>query len=216
MKKIVKKIKLMLIVFPFMTLISCGNDSLFFENFTKIIESKSPLKPVDSFLVNNNNPDDIMIYDKDSIGNFKSITINGGNSSGDFGGISSMILSFDKEKELIVVETLNYTGSLFNGYENWKDTFYLSFKKSTVLTKKEDENGEFIGLSLRENPDSFEKTSGYIGYIVIYKNKPNVIKVRIEGGGESDWNIHGNFYFKEKNLINEFDILRNLISEKNK
>jgi hypothetical protein len=209
MKNILNKIKLLSITLSFFTLISCGNESLLFENFTKLIETKTPLKPVKSFVANNDTPEDIMIVNKDSKGNLESISVCGTNWSGNLSGPTSMTLSFDKEKKLIVVKTKNTTGSPYTGYDIWEDTFYLSFKEVWSY----EENGEKVGIGFKENPNSVRKTSGYGGNIVSYKNKPNVLKILVFGAGTSDWQIEGVFHFQEETLIEDFNKIRTLISK---
>lgn len=213
MKNIINKIKLLSVTLSFFTLISCGNESVLFESFTKLIETKTPLKPVDSFIVNNDTPEDIMILNKDSKGSFESINVSGTNWSGNLSGPTTMTLSFNKDKKLIVVRTKNTTGSPYTGFDIWEDTFYLSFKEVWSYEENDEDDGEKVGIGFKENPDSFKKTSGYGGNIVSYKNKPNVLKILIFGGGTSNWQIEGVFYFQEKTLIEDFNKIRTLISE---
>ena len=97
-----KKTKPFLLII-LMTLTSCNNYSPFFDEFVQIIEQKKPLKPVESIMVNNDTPEDISLYNKDSSGNFKSMTSVGYNLSGNMSGPSEVNISFDKEKELITL-----------------------------------------------------------------------------------------------------------------
>ena len=130
-----------------MTLTSCNNYSPFFDEFVQIIEQKKPLKPVESMMVNNDTPEDISLYNKDSSGNFKSMTSVGYNLSGNMSGPSEVNISFDKEKELITLKTKNTTGSIYTRYDTWEDTFYLSFNEKTWVYEETSDDGiKYYGI----------------------------------------------------------------------
>ena len=137
-----------------MTLTSCNNYSPFFDEFVQIIEQKKPLKPVESIMVNNDTPEDISLYNKDSSGNFKSMTSVGYNLSGNMSGPSEVNISFDKEKELITLKTKNTTGSIYTRYDTWEDIFYLSFNEKTWVYEETSDDGiKYYGIGFKENPD---------------------------------------------------------------
>lgn len=213
MKKNFNILKLFSILISAFTLVSCGKESLYFENMTKLTESKTPVNQVESFMVNNDTPEDVMILNKDSEGLFKSAGVFGYNWSGNLSGPSSIKLSFDKENQLIVVETKNTTGSVYTGYETWEDTYYLSFEEVWSYKEDDEEKGEYYGIGLKKNPKSLNETSDYTGNIFVYKDNPNVLKIMVFGGGESEWKVSGALHFKEKTLLDEFNKLRDLIAE---
>lgn len=187
-----------------MTLTSCNNYSPFFDEFVQIIEQKKPLKPVESMMVNNDTPEDISLYNKDSSGNFKSMTTVGSNWSGNLSGPSEVNISFDKEKELIIIKTKNTTGSIYTKFDTWEDTFYLSFNDKTEASTRTDDSGKFHLLLFVENPTSLKGSTGYRGDIRVYENNPNKIDIYIFGGGSSNWQIISYFHFEEKSLIDDF------------
>ena len=206
-----KKTKLFILII-LMTLTSCNNYSPFFDEFVQIIEQKKPLKPVESMMVNNDTPEDISLYNKDSSGNFKSMTSVGSNLSGNMSGPSEVNISFDKEKELIILKTKNTTGSIYTRYDTWEDTFYLSFNEKTwVFEETSDDGIKYYGIGFKENPTSFGGTTGCIGNIKIFENKPNSIFIMVFGSGSSSWQIYSEFYFEEKSLIDDFQKLTSMI-----
>ena len=159
-----------------------NNDSIFFDEFVQIIEQKKPLKPVESMMVNNDTPKDISLYNKDSSGKFKSMTTVGSNISGNLSGPSEVNIRFNKEKELIIIKTKNTTGSIYTRYGTWEDTFYLSFNDETWVYEEESDDGtKYFGIGFKENPTSFGGTTGYIGNIKMFENKPNSILIMVFG-----------------------------------
>ena len=188
------------------------NYSPLFNEYVQIIEQKKPLKPVESMMVNNDTPEDISLHNKDSSGKFKSMTTVGSNWSGNLSGPSEVKISFDKEKELIIIKTKNTTGSIYTRYDTWEDTFYLSFNEKTWVYEKTSDDGiKYYGIGFKENPTSLKGTTGCIGNIKVYENSPNSITVMVFGSGSSKWQIQSKFYFEEKSLIDDFQKLKSMI-----
>jgi hypothetical protein len=213
MKKNTISKKAFLVLFSSFFLFSCGTESKLFEKFFDLTSTKTPLKPVESFLVDGNTPEGVMILNKDAEGGFKSFAVCGYNWTGNLSGPSTVTLSFDKTKELIVVKTKNTTGSIYTGYDTWEDTYFLSFEDIFTIDENEDEKGRKIGIGFKKNPDSFEKTSGYTGNILVYENKPNELSVLIFSGGNTNWQIEADFHFNETSLFSDFGEFLKLASK---
>ena len=193
---------------------SCANYTPVFDEFVDIIESSDPLNPVESMMIDYDTPRDIMIYNTDSEGNFNSITSRGSNDSGNLGGPSLVNLSFDKEENLIILTTQNTTGSIYSGYEQWQDTYYLEFNKESWVYENE-KSGKVYGVGIKETPTTLRGTTGYRANIRVYEDRPNVLSVIVFGGGNSDWDVASSYHFKGENLIEKFQKIREMINEIN-
>jgi hypothetical protein len=194
---------------------SCTNYTPVFDEFVDIIESSDPLNPVESMMIDYDTPRDIMIYNTDSEGSFNSITSRGSNSSGNLSGPSSVNLSFDKEENLIILTTQNTTGSIYSGYEQWQDTYYLEFNKESWTYDDDDTSGKRYGVGFSDIPTTLRGTTGYRANIRVFEDRPNVLSVIVFGGGNSDWSVSSRYYFKGENLIEKFQKIREMINEIN-
>lgn len=193
---------------------SCTNYTPVYDEIVDIIESSEPLNPVESMMIDYDTPGDLIKYNTDSEGNFNSMTSRGSNRSGNLSGPSAVNLSFDKEENLIILTTQNTTGSIYSGYEQWQDTYYLEFNKGSWVYENDD-NGKVYGVGIMETPTTLRGTDGYSGNIRVYEDKPNVLSVIVFGGGNSDWNVASSYHFKGENLIEKFQKLREMLNDIN-
>lgn len=194
--------------------LSCTNYTPIFDEFVNIIGSLEPLKPVESIMVDNDTPEDVMIHNTDNEGNFKSMTSVYYNWSGNLGGPSSVNLSFNKEENLILLKARNTTGSPYTGYEQWEDTYYLDFNEGIwVYDDVSEKKGRYYGIGFGENPPTLQGTTGYKGNIQVYEDLPNVLLVQVFGGGNSNWKVASYYHFKGENLFEKFQNLRQMIKE---
>ena len=209
------KLKSLTIITLVAVLTSCTNYSVHFDDFSSIIKSKEPLKPVESLSVDNDTPEDLMIYNANDDGGFKSMTSVDYNWSGNLGGPSSMNLSFDEANKVIVLYTRNTTGSPYTGYRTWNDTYYLPFDKETWVYEGEFKDSTYYGIGFKSEISSDMGTTEYRGNIYMYEEIPNRLLVKVFGAGNSDWSVRSQYYFK-KDLFNEFMELRSSIEETSK
>jgi hypothetical protein len=193
---------------------SCANYTPVYDEIVDIIESSEPLNPVESMMIDYDTPGDLIKYNTDSEGNFNSMTSRGSNRSGNLSGPSAVNLSFDKEENLIILTTQNTTGSIYSGYEQWQDTYYLEFNKGSWVYENDD-NGKVYGVGIKETPTTLRGTDGYLGNIRVYEDKPNVLSVIVFGGGNSDWNVGSSYHFKGEDLIEKFQKLREMVDDIN-
>jgi hypothetical protein len=165
--------------------------------------SLTPLKEVKEFEVGFGTPEDLIIR---ALDNDKIVYINtqGSNSSGNFGGPSSVTLNFVDQTNQFSIETKNTTGSMYTGWEIWEDTYYFGPKDLAndlyvVDLSTDKEEPRYVVVS-KNNPTSLMGTEGYTVEIIFKTNEPQYIAIGVFGA-DNAWSNYSRFWFKDSSEV---------------
>lgn len=173
-----------------------------FSEITNLF-SLMPLNEVEEFEVGFGTPEDLIIR---ALDNDKIMYVNtqGSNSSGNFGGPSSVTLNFDYQSNQFSIETKNTTGSMYTGWEIWEDTYYFApndiLNDMWVVDLSNDANDPRHVIATKNNPNSLMGTEGYTVELIFKPNEPQYIAVGVFGA-DNAWSNYSRFWFKDSSEV---------------